>query len=288
MVGESFTADGDSPVVQYFLEVLRQRDRLYEATRRDRRIYEYENPYFPLGRRDKRRLAWEKGTITGWKPAGRVAIFLSRFQPRYGDSKLDSLRRSALAHAANKDDRVVRDAIYAVHEAHERLLEIARAKDGINDQDIYDAEHFRTTAKLMDLLLPSEPEEQQSAATPVPPKTKKAKRRSTPRGGARAAIIAAFTLHHKYSHGVARNPSQPIGTRELATKAKTSQGSVTNFFKWVSEFGSQAEYAALCRRNPGRLSVVLARLNGDYSSEPTYGKAPRSERDPRTNAQDDD
>lgn len=98
-------------------------------------------------------------------------------------------------------------------------------------------------------------------------------KKSTVKGEARAKLIAALSLHHKYQEGSCLN-TEPIGCNELARQAQVSQGSATPFFK--AEFKGYSAYKVVCR-DPGRLAESLKVLNGEFSPQELYGRNPPGE-----------
>jgi hypothetical protein len=96
-------------------------------------------------------------------------------------------------------------------------------------------------------------------------------KRSTHKGEARAKLIAALTLHHRYEDGGCLN-TEPIGVKALARQAKVSSGSASEFF--TREFEGQLAYKTMCR-NPDGLTKKLKRLNGEKSALWLDGREPR-------------
>lgn len=87
------------------------------------------------------------------------------------------------------------------------------------------------------------------------------RKRSTNRGDGRAKLIAALTLHHKYSDDGCLH-LEPIGNNDLAAKARVSGSTASQFFK--EAFLGYVQYK-LCCRDPASLLASLKLLNGDYS-----------------------
>jgi hypothetical protein len=122
---------------------------------------------------------------------------------------------------------------------------------------------------------PSENPLAKSDSLEVAPK----KKRSTSKGEAEIKIIAALTLHHEYSDQSCLNPA-PIGSNELARRAKVSKDAASQFFK--KEFGvdgGHGRYQALCLRNPVRIASWLKALNGDYRMNPLFEEGDLRSRD---------
>lgn len=94
---------------------------------------------------------------------------------------------------------------------------------------------------------------------------------STVKGEARAKLIAALTLHHKYQDGGCLNLKR-IGVNGLAREADVAPSSASVFFK--REYGGHKRYTVLCR-DPGRLVESLKVLNGEFSPMMIGGRACR-------------
>ena len=99
------------------------------------------------------------------------------------------------------------------------------------------------------------------------------KKRSSEKGEARAKIIAALSLHHKYQKGSCLN-LEPIGSNELARQAKVGTGSASRFFE--AQFDGYKKYEVVCR-DPSRLADSLRVLNGEFSPTMLYGRTPPGE-----------
>jgi hypothetical protein len=106
--------------------------------------------------------------------------------------------------------------------------------------------------------------------TPALPRAK----RSTVVGEGRAKLIAALTRHHQYAKDSCPN-TEPIGNNELARQADVSDSTASAFFK--KEFDGWEKYRALCLRSPTELVAALKLLNGEYTPQLLYGKAPPGE-----------
>jgi hypothetical protein len=104
-------------------------------------------------------------------------------------------------------------------------------------------------------------------------------KKSTEKGEARAKIVGALTLHHKYKDGGCLN-TEPIGVNELARLACVASGSVTRFFN--NQFGGaekdkgHTKYKVVCR-DLGRLAESLKVLNAEFSPDELYGRNPPGE-----------
>jgi hypothetical protein len=99
-------------------------------------------------------------------------------------------------------------------------------------------------------------------------------KRSTNQGEARAKIISALTLHHKYADGGCLN-AEPIGVNELAEKAEVSSSTVSEFF--TKQLGGHATYRNFYCGEMPRLVMVLKMLNGEYSPDLLFGGTPPGE-----------
>ncbi len=104
----------------------------------------------------------------------------------------------------------------------------------------------------------------------------KKSKRSTSAGEARAKVIAAFTKHHDYYGGRCWN-YDPIGCTALARAADVAKSTATGWFK--EKFGGHFEYAAMCRRNKGKVDVIVKAANGDFSAHDYTGMVPAEVRD---------
>lgn len=101
-------------------------------------------------------------------------------------------------------------------------------------------------------------------------------KRSTVKGEARAKIIGALTLHHKYQDGSSLN-LEPIRGNELARKASVGKSSVSRFFK--KQFGGYDKYRAACR-DTAILVPSLQLLNDEFAPRHFLGRtAPTEGRD---------
>jgi len=100
-------------------------------------------------------------------------------------------------------------------------------------------------------------------------------KRSTTRGEARAKLIAALTLHHKYADGSCLNLA-PVGNNRLAKAAQVSVSSASAFFE--KEFQGYEKYRAVCR-DTGRLVAALKLLNSEFAPHNLYGRCPADEDD---------
>jgi hypothetical protein len=72
------------------------------------------------------------------------------------------------------------------------------------------------------------------------------------------------------------NP-EPIGNNELARQADVKESTASYFFK--QNFGSHAEYRALCRRDSRGLIAALKLLNNEFTPQRLYGRRPPDEGD---------
>ncbi len=113
----------------------------------------------------------------------------------------------------------------------------------------------RASGHALDILLFADSQEKD-----VQTKKGTRKKRSTEKGDARAKIIAALTLHHKYEAGSCLN-QDPISVRELARKAEVAVSSVSEFLQ--KQFESHSKYKHVCR-DVQKLIASLKLLNGEY------------------------
>jgi len=85
---------------------------------------------------------------------------------------------------------------------------------------------------------------------------------------------------HKYADGGSLN-SEPVGSNKLAELAgKRGKATTSDFFK--HHFKEYTVYRAACLRHGGfaeRILRVLKSMNGDFTVDDTYGKAPPGEKE---------
>jgi hypothetical protein len=116
-------------------------------------------------------------------------------------------------------------------------------------------------ADFVAVLMPSEAEQSE----PANPATKR--KRSTEPGEARAKLVAALTVWHKFADGACLNQS-PVGNNELARLAGVSNHAAHKFFK--REFEGHVKYRKLCG-DVARLIVALRTLNGELRPREFFG-----------------
>ncbi len=98
-------------------------------------------------------------------------------------------------------------------------------------------------------------------------------KKSTFRGEARAKIISALSMHHKYENGQCDKSTGPIVSNKLARQADVGKASVTRFFQGEFPDGGRTEYNRTCG-NYDQLVRFLQRLNDESLPPRTHSLKP--------------
>lgn len=208
--------------------------------------------------------AWHKGSLTGLFPSGETRRLLDEFRPvsgagecrqAYQRANADVLRANLGVHLCPK--------LEALMVAHNTILdEASKACEQSSTQLANLESHCQAATDLIDIIqfYVADTPEGDTAKKAKPVKRKTAKRTRINNDSERK-LIAALTLHHKYSEDSCLN-FKPVRNIVLASSADVGKASASRFFK--SKFGGHAHYVAMCRSRSD-LIASLKLLNNEYT-----------------------